>query len=114
MRRRSSLSFLVVLLACAVAAGSEFRFTARVDLLPWMTVRTDASSAAQDGSPAVRVVSTQDRCLDVSVLVGSASAITDNGVDRPVEPHSSRSVTTAVETRRVRDGARDVLQITLN
>ena len=107
MLRRSCLPFLVTFLVVASAAGSEFRFAARVDMLPWLSVQTDAEGADADGSPTVRVFTTQDRCLDVSVLTAQAP---ESGVNSP----ETRSTSTAVETRIVLDAGVRIIQITLN
>lgn len=114
MRLRSSLLFCGVLLASATAAGSEFRFAARVDLMPWMIIRTDASGAAAGAPPAVSVDSSQDRCLDVAVRSGLSPTPANTPLETAPDRVSVRRTTTAVEAIEVVEGTVRILQITLN
>jgi hypothetical protein len=114
MRLRPSLLFLCVLLAATTAAGSEFHFAARVDLMPWMTIRTDASGAAAGARPAVSVDPSQDRCLAVAVRIGPSATPARNPLETALERVSVRRTTTAVEAIEVVEGTVRILQITLN
>lgn len=67
VRRFLGITILAIL-TCTAAAGGEFHFAARVDVIATLSVSTSLAGGISADSEAIIVHGTQDQCLAVAIV----------------------------------------------